>query len=195
MDPQNDSPFLDHAQPILAGEPSLTQEQRADLWDTFHNSKDPNELATALSPLAVPDDLKHRLYQAKQSAIPKVEPLDRAVKALQVLGSLPSAIKEEAEKYPKTAQALLSAADKGGENEAQAAQEKGKAAGKGKEAGKSGKLAPLAQGPRADGLPHLPPIADGHYRVLASDGGIHDIPAENIEQALSIDPNLHVLNP
>jgi hypothetical protein len=41
----------------------------------------------------------------------------------------------------------------------------------------------------------LPPIPDGHHRVLASDGSIHDIPAKNIELAVQIDPQLKVLNP
>lgn len=191
----NETPFLDHAQTILAGEPSITTEQKADLWDVFHNTKDPNELAQQLAPLAVPDDLKQQLFEAKHRAVPKVEPLDRAVTALKVLTQIPQAVKEEAEKYPNTVKALLSAADKAGENEATAAQDKSKAAGKGKEAGSKKQAQPLAQPPRPDGLPHLPSIPEGHYRVLASDGGIHDIPVENIEDARSIDPTLHVMNP
>ena len=49
--------------------------------------------------------------------------------------------------------------------------------------------------PRADGKPHLPPIKPSHFRIMASDGGLHDIPKANIERARSIDPLLHVLNP
>jgi hypothetical protein len=41
----------------------------------------------------------------------------------------------------------------------------------------------------------LPPIRDGLYRVLASDGELHDIPKENLEKAFAIDPQLRVLNP
>lgn len=193
--PEDTQPFVDHAQPILAGEPSITADQRADLWDIFHNSKDANELANHLSTMALPDDTKQQLFDAKKKAAPKVEPIERAVHALATMTTIPPAVMELAEKYPNTAKALLSAADKAGENEATEAQEKSKAAGKGKEAGSKKEAQPLAQPPRADGLPHFPPIPDGHYRVLASDGGIHDIPQENIEQARGIDPNLHVLNP
>lgn len=41
----------------------------------------------------------------------------------------------------------------------------------------------------------VPPILDGHYRVRTSDGGLHDIPAENIDLARKIDPDLVILNP
>ena len=41
----------------------------------------------------------------------------------------------------------------------------------------------------------LPPIPDGHHRVLASDGSLHDIPMANIDKAVAIDPQLKVLNP
>jgi len=40
-------------------------------------------------------------------------------------------------------------------------------------------------------LPHLP---DQHARVLASDGGVHDIPIEQLEHARTIDPGLRVLH-
>ena len=39
----------------------------------------------------------------------------------------------------------------------------------------------------------LPDVPDGYVRVLASDGGIHDIPIINFKFALKIDPKLAVL--
>jgi hypothetical protein len=32
-------------------------------------------------------------------------------------------------------------------------------------------------------------------RVLSSDGGIHDVPEENVSKVFSIDPLAHILNP
>jgi hypothetical protein len=50
-------------------------------------------------------------------------------------------------------------------------------------------------GPRLDGTPHLPKIADNHYRILSSDSSLHDIPKHMISRAQAIDPNLHIVNP
>lgn len=190
-----DQPFVDHATPILEGDPLLSDELRADLWDTFHNTKSPEELALHLQPLAIPDDTKQRLFDAKKRSIPPIiDPLDKASAAIARLATLPPDVLEAAETHPNVLKTLAGAAT-------QAEKASGEPAGaskggeKGKTAGGSQKPQPLAQPPRADGLQHLPPIPDGHHRILASDGGIHDIPAENIEKAREIDPNLHVLNP
>lgn len=191
----NDTPFVDPAAPILAGEPTINDEQRAALWDVFHGSKSPEELAVKLQPLSVPNDLKQQLFSAKKSTSPTPKPLEGAVKAINVLRNMDPDSLALVEKYPNAAKALISAAEKGVENEAGKAADKQGAQGKGVAAGTSKKTQPLAQPPRADGLEHLPPIPENHYRVLASDGGIHDIPAENIETARGIDPTLHVLNP
>lgn len=187
----NQSPFLDAAKPILAGEPTINDDQRAELWDTFHNTKDATELAAKLAPLAIPDDTKQQLYSAKQRMAAPPEPVDRATKALNSIANLDPKVLEMAEKYPTVAKTLISVAEKSAEK----AQDEGKVAGKGKTQPAAAKAAPLAQPPRPDGTEHLPPIPNGHHRVLASDGGLHDIPAENIEQARAIDPTLHVLNP
>ena len=193
MDSQ--SPFVDHAAPILAGDPAITDEQRADLWDVFNKSKDHNELAQHLQDMtAVPDDTKQALFDAKKKAIPPVEPLDKVTAAIARIKQIPPDVLEMAESHPNVLKAITSAAttpEKGAGEPAGA----GKPAAKGKTAAAGAKPAPLAQPPRPDGLEHLPPIPDGHHRVLASDGGLHDIPAENIEQARAIDPRLHVLNP
>lgn len=189
---QDPSPFVDHAAPILAGDPSITDEQRANLWDVFHNSKDGNELARQLQTVPIPDDTKQLLFDAKKKSIPQLEPVDKAVAAINRVGQLDPKVLELSEKYPKVTGLLVAAATKEGAGEAS---EAGAKQPKGKTQDATKKPAPLVQPPRPDGLEHLPPIPDGHHRVLASDGGIHDIPAENIEKARQIDPRMHVLNP
>lgn len=190
-----DQPFIDHALPILDGDPALSDELRADLWDAFHTTKSAEDLAQHLQPLAIPDDTKQRLFDAKKKSIPPlVDPLDKASAAIQRLAALSPQVLETAETHPNVLKTLAGAATQGEKASTEPAGAS-KGADKGKMAGGSKKPQPLAQPPRPDGLPHLPPIPEGHHRILASDGGIHDIPAENIEKAREIDPTLHVLNP
>lgn len=187
------SPFQDHAAPVLAGEPTINDTQREDLWDAF-NTKSADELVQHLQPMAVPDDFKHKLWAAKQQSTPSVAPVDKVTSAMKQLAQIDPQVLATAEAHPNVLKAMTSAAttpekEAGGDSGASSSKEKGNTASASK------KPAPLAQPPRADGLAHLPPIPDGHHRVLASDGGIHDIPAENIDKAREIDPRMHVLNP
>lgn len=186
-----DSQFTDQAKPILAGSPDLTDDKRAALWDIFHNTKDSAALAQHLQSADAPDDVKQQLFDAKKKMEPTAAPLDKATEALTKIANMNPVLLDQIEAHPKTASLLVNAATKEAEMAAAASQP----AGKGKTQGGAKKLPPLVQPPRVDGLEHLPPIPDGHHRVLASDGGIHDVPAENIEQARAIDPRLHVLNP
>lgn len=186
------SPFADHVSPILAGEPTITDDQRADLWDVFHQSKDSNELAQKLQPLAVPDDLKQQLFDKKKLVTPAADPIDKVTAAMEKMKSLDPDTLELAEHHPAVLKVLTSAAltpDK------DAAPTSAAPAPKPSASGKKTKTPALALPPRPDGLQHLPSIPDGHKRVVASDGGIHDIPDANVEQAFSIDPRLHVMNP
>ena len=48
------APFVDPAAPILAGDPALSDENRAALWDTFHSTKDHNELIQKLQAITAP---------------------------------------------------------------------------------------------------------------------------------------------
>jgi hypothetical protein len=185
------SPFQDHAAPILAGEPSITDDQRANLHDIFHGSKDPNELASKLSSFPVPDDLKHKLWTAKQASTSSAPPVDKVTEAVQRLAAMDPQTLDVAESHPNLLKAFTAAAT----TEPKAPQEPAAAsspAGKGKTASAAPKI---PTEPRLDGQPHFPPIPDGHHRILASDGGVHDIPAEKIDEARKIDPLLHVLNP
>jgi hypothetical protein len=187
------NPFMDHAAPILAGEPSITDSDRESLWDAFH-SKSSEELVQHLAPLAVPDDLKRKLFDAKRASMPVAPPVDKVTEAVQRVAALDPKVLDVAESHPNILKAFTTAAATP-EKPAQEAAGGASAAPKDNTAATAKKPAPLAQPPRADGQSHMPPIPEGHHRILASDGGIHDIPAENIEQARAIDPNMHVLNP
>src|SRR5271170_3990226 len=79
------APFVDPAQSILAQEPTVDDAGRADLWDIFHNSKSSAELATKLQPLAVPDDLKQKLFVAKKEGVPVADKVTDAVHRLNQL--------------------------------------------------------------------------------------------------------------
>jgi hypothetical protein len=161
------------------------------LWDVFHKTRDPNELAQKLQVLAIPSDTKHALWQAKTETVPVPSQVDKVAAALGKLKTLDTDTLEMAEKYPTVSKALVDAAINPPEAPKGPA---GKPAAADK--GKTAKApAPLAQPPRVDGMPHLPPIPENHYRILASDRSVHDIPAENLEKARQIDPRLHVMNP
>lgn len=195
------SPFMDHAGPILQGDPSLSDTAKANIWDVFHQSKNPAELADKLQnmphpdqpgqTLVIPDDTKHKLWTAKQASMPAPPPLDKVSAAVQRMVALPPDVLDKAEQHPNVLKAFTTAAttpEKPAAEPASAAP----AAGKGTKAPAAPKT-PLA--PRADGQPHFPSIPDGHHRVLSTNGGVYDIPAENIEAARATDPNLHILNP
>lgn len=199
------SPFTDHAANILQNAAGIDDTQRADLHDIFHDSKDANELAQKLQPVVVPDQLKTDLYDAKKRfsivggvpgapGAPVAPAVSKATAALAAMGQLDPRVLELAESHPKTASALISAATK----EAPAPQ----AASKSADEGKPSPSAPATPVPAAAPGPAattaqggLPPIPAGHHRVMASDGGLHDIPVANIEKAKKIDPKLRILNP
>ena len=104
------SPFMDRASPILAADPALSDQNRADLWDIFHQSKDPAELTQKLAPLAIPDDTKHKLWEAKQSAAPVAPPVDKVTAAMQRMTSIDPKVLEVAESHPNVLKVLTSAA-------------------------------------------------------------------------------------
>jgi hypothetical protein len=192
------SPFTDHAAPVLAGEPTINDQQRADLWDAFH-TKNADELVQHLQPLVLPEDFKKRLWDAKKNAVASAapaEPVEKTAAAIQRMTQLDSHALELAEAHPNVLKAFTSAATAAEKGAGGAEPSNGaKTSPKSPAGGKDTQSAPLVQPDRPDGLPHLPPIDPAHFRVLASDGGIHDLPKENIEKARAIDPRLHVMNP
>jgi hypothetical protein len=190
------TPFVDHAAPILAGDPAINDQQRSDLWDAFH-SKDPNELVKHLSGEqynAVPNEFKQRLFEAKQKAMPAMAPADKVTEAIQRIVKMDPQARELAETHPNLLKTFVGASTDA-EKKAQEAAGESKPASKGKEAGKTAKPKALAQPPRGDGLEHYQPIPDGHRRIRSSDGFHYDVPEENLEAARQQDPNLMVLNP
>jgi hypothetical protein len=184
------SPFMDHAAPVLSGDPTLSDDQRADLHDAFYQ-KDPAALTAHLQTLAIPDDTKHKLFQAKQASMPPTPPVDKVTDAVHRLAAIDPQTLEIAESHPNLLKAFTTAATTP-EKEPTAAAGATSGADKGKKTSKA-PTAPVA--PRADGQPHFPAIPDGHHRVLSTNGGVYDVPHENIDAARVADPNLHILNP
>ncbi|MEY4387883.1 MAG: hypothetical protein RLY20_3166 [Verrucomicrobiota bacterium] len=50
-----------------------TDAQRADLWDAYHDAVSPDDLATKLQAIKVPDQVKVGLWDLKASSTPKIE--------------------------------------------------------------------------------------------------------------------------
>jgi len=167
----------DPAEPILRGEPQIDDESKASLWDAFH-SKNADELTQHLAPLAIPDDTKKRLIYAKQQMTPPPPPANPVQSAVSTMAAMPPEQLDLAEQHPNLLKALVESL-KPAEKEDYTEKESAKV--------------PLT--PRIDGKPHLPAIKPSHFRIMASDGGLHDLPKANIDRARAIDPLLHVLNP
>lgn len=111
---------IDIGADTLRAMPSIDDEQRADLWDQFHQSDSPEDLEQRLH--AYPDvaeDVKSELIHARgtqdrigrldavQPSEPKTEtPTD----ALMEMAQLPPEVLSIAEAHPKTAKAFIDAA-------------------------------------------------------------------------------------
>jgi hypothetical protein len=178
------SPFQDHAAPILQGEPTITDQQRSDLWDAFH-SKSPDELVQHLAPLAIPDETKHKLFQAKQASMPVAPPVDKVTEAVQRVAALDPKVLDIAESHPNILKAFTTAAT----IEPKPAQEPtaaSSAASKGKK---------TAEAPEATTVPpDVPATPSGHALIHASNGGHYHVPVANLDKARAVDPNLTVLH-
>ena len=185
MDAPN-APFVDHAAPILAGDPALSDEHRADLWDTFHSSKSPEELEQRLQTMAVPlDDTKQKLLKAKQISMPALDPHTKIEDAIQRMTKLEPEALNLAESHPNVLKAFTSAAadpEKASAVPASAS----KAPAKGNTPAKAKVPAGLT--------PDVPATPPGHALVKASDGAMYHVPHANIDQARTLDPKLQVLH-
>lgn len=180
------SPFMDHAAPILNADPTLSDEFRASLWDAFH-SKNSDELVQHLTPLAIPDDTKHKLFQAKQIASPpvKAEPVDKVTAAIGKMVALPPDVLDKAEQHPQVLKAFTTAATTA-EPAPQAAPSEPNAAPKGKK---------TPEAPEAPSVPaDVPATPSGHALVHSSNGSHYHIPVANLDGARKIDPDLTVLH-
>jgi hypothetical protein len=181
------SPFHDPAEPILNAEPSIDQNSKADLWDAFH-SKSADELVQHLHSLAIPNETKTALWQAKQAMTPKPvsSNIDKVSAAIQKLSQLDPVTLDIAEKHPIVSKAFIDAAVKPPEMPKGAPASESKPAGK----GKSSKAAPASSA----AVPDIPATPSGHSLVLASDFSAHHIPTDRMNDARKIDPGLKVLH-
>lgn len=99
--------FVDHAVPVLSAASELNDTQRADLFDLYHGSRNPEELARALQTVPVSYRVKRRLYDAKTASMPIVSPVEKALAIVDRIATLSPKTLELARKYPKTVSALL----------------------------------------------------------------------------------------
>jgi hypothetical protein len=177
------TPFDDPAKPILQNDPAVTDDLRAQAWDHFHGSADANDLAGRLQDMAIPDDTKKKLYQAKQAMTPTpvVDPIAKTQEVMKQIAAMDPQVLEAAESHPNVLKTLTAAAGIG-------AKGAGESAGKPAAAGKA--KTPAKTKIAAD----YPPTPSGHAFVKASDGGHYHIPVENVEKARAIDPHLQVLH-
>jgi hypothetical protein len=187
--PATASPFLDPAKPILAAHPAITDDQRADLWDIFHQSKDSGELAQHLQPLGIPDELKHHLFVAKDATAPaptpKVAPVDKVTGAIQRIAQMDPKVIDLAESHPNVLKTLATAA-------MQEEKTAGEPAGASKEPRSPKTPSGKTKAPAA--VTDIPATPPAHALVRTRDGGLHHLPVENIEKARSIDKDLQVLH-
>jgi len=94
----------DHAKDILAKAADLSDDQRADAWDAWHESKDPQELSERLKD--VPADIAGALLAAKERTMPEPPAAARAVEAMAKIN--PEHL-DLAEKHPTVLQTLIDA--------------------------------------------------------------------------------------
>jgi hypothetical protein len=108
------TPFVDHAAPILSSDLNLTDDDRASLWDTFAQSKDANELVKNLSGQQydhVSNSTKQSLYDAhvKANASTEQQP-DHVMNAVNAIVKLDPKVREIGETHPHLLKALVDAA-------------------------------------------------------------------------------------
>ena len=109
------SPWHDAAKPILDAAP-ISNDLKMQAWDAFHLSPDVATLTEKLTPMPIPDTLKHQLWQQKQAMTPAVAPVDKVTSAIQKMADLEAATPgflDKVEKYPSVLKAITGAATKG----------------------------------------------------------------------------------
>lgn len=87
----------DHAQDLLQNAP-ISEDQKAELWDHYHDSKDARELAGRLETAGIPTSVALTLLEAKKKAAPQ----STADKIFETLMSIPKQTLDVAETHPKT---------------------------------------------------------------------------------------------
>jgi hypothetical protein len=99
----------DKAAVVLYGEPTINDEQRADLYDVYYQSPTANALACRLAPLDLHPDLKEQLVNAKRLG---EDAMDRAIEAINKLRQIDPVVLAKAERHPTITQALILAGNK-----------------------------------------------------------------------------------
>jgi len=103
------SPVSDHAFRILNGRDGLTQDQRADAWDVYYQSRHSQELAQKLANIDAPEQVKTDLWNAKrQFSDPVPTPMDRVEQALHRMADLDPNVLESMESKPNILKSLMS---------------------------------------------------------------------------------------
>jgi hypothetical protein len=108
-------PTGDHAAKILAADPTIDQETRADAWDFYHAAITPDELIRNLSSLEIPDTARQKLLAAKQVTAPAVTQVDKVAQALSKMAKVDPQTLALADKFPKIAKMVIDAAIKSDE--------------------------------------------------------------------------------
>jgi hypothetical protein len=185
MDNQN--PFMDHAAPVISSEPAIDDQQKSDLWEAFH-SKSPEALIQHLTPLAVPDDFKRRLLEAKRASLPAPAPVDKVTDAVNRIAKLDPQTRQIAEGSPNLLKAFTTATT---EPKAPAAASSepastSPAAGKGKKTSEASAASTVP----AD----VPATPSAHALIHASNGGHYHVPVENLDKVRAKDPGMTVLH-
>ncbi len=94
--------LVDSAKVILESEPSLTQNQRADLWDAWHSSPTVSSLARKLASMEfeIPASTEQALLEAKKLTTVSHDPVDRTVSAINRLAKLDPQVLSLIERFP-----------------------------------------------------------------------------------------------
>lgn len=93
--------FADTIENILRSDATLTDDQRADLFDVAHQAASHEEFAQSLEPLSLSATTKNALVRAKFDSQPLV------VRAIAVLNSFDPAVLHLAESHPTVFRALV----------------------------------------------------------------------------------------
>jgi hypothetical protein len=91
--------FSDSAEPILRGEPTLNDEQRANLWEVFHSARTSQELIPLLHGHAIPEELKQRLFEAKQLSDPEPDRAAHIFRSIRQVVQMDPKLRTLAEKH------------------------------------------------------------------------------------------------
>jgi hypothetical protein len=108
-------PYQEPAAPILSQSLDVNDDDRAELYDIFHDSKSSDDLAQKLgtASVEVPAPLRQQLLNAKRVTDPTPTVVDKTVGALKRLAQVDPRILDLAEGHPNVMKVLLDAAAKG----------------------------------------------------------------------------------